>query len=134
MGRTRCDQFLVVSGARHRRCMLAIDEEIRRDARRRAEGLTVSVIGLGCMRLATAADDGVAEAVIVAAIDAGVSLLDTADAYARGDGDIGRGERQCARARAARPATAVRVVTKGGLTRPGGAWVADGRASSLAAA
>jgi diketogulonate reductase-like aldo/keto reductase/histidinol phosphatase-like enzyme len=88
------------------------------------------------MRLATVADrdDERAHAVLLAAIDAGVTTLDTADAYALAAGDVGHGELQCARALTARPDARVRVITKGGLTRPGSAWLPDGRASSLAAA
>ncbi|HTJ47557.1 MAG TPA: aldo/keto reductase [Kofleriaceae bacterium] len=74
------------------------------------------MIGLGSMRVTDAA-------VIDAAIDAGVDLIDTADAY--------ENEALVARAIASR---AVKIVTKGGLVRPGGAWVPDGRASHLAAA
>jgi aryl-alcohol dehydrogenase-like predicted oxidoreductase len=95
------------------------------------------VIGLGCMRLSTDAgrDEAGARAVIAAALDAGVDLLDTADAYGLDERDAGHNERLIAAVVAAHPAGArVKVVTKGGLTRPGGAWVADGRARHLAAA
>src|SRR5687767_3870940 len=90
-------------------------------------------IGLGCMRLSTEAgrNDDRSLAVMRAALDAGVTLLDTADAYALADADVGHNERLIARAIMGRD---VRVVTKGGLTRPGGAWVPDGRARHLAAA
>jgi len=93
-------------------------------------------IGLGCMRLSTdaARDDGRGRAVIAAAIDAGVSLLDTADAYALDDGDAGHNERLIAQALAELPGRRVEVVTKGGLIRPGGAWQTDGRARHLATA
>ena len=84
------------------------------------------------MRLSTVADrdDARALAVLEAALDAGVDMLDTADAYALDDTDLGHNERLLARA--VRPG--VRVVTKGGLTRPDGAWVPDGRARHLATA
>lgn len=94
-------------------------------------------IGLGCMRLATEPDERAA-AVLDAALAAGIDLFDTADAYAHDETEIGRGERQLAAALArfrrdgdGRPIT---VVTKGGLVRPGGAWMTDGRARHLAAA
>ncbi|MBK7077517.1 MAG: aldo/keto reductase [Myxococcales bacterium] len=92
--------------------------------------------GLGCMRLSTVAsrDDGRAHAALLAAIDHGVTLLDTADAYALDDADRGHNERLVAAACAARPTAAVRIVTKGGLVRPGGRWQPDGRATHLAAA
>lgn len=90
-------------------------------------------VGLGCMRLSTVPerDDAHALAVLAAALDAGVDLLDTADAYALDAADAGHNERLIARAIAGR---AVEVVTKGGLTRPDGAWVPNGRAKHLAAA
>ncbi len=93
-------------------------------------------VGMGCMRLSTSEDrqDAVAVATLVAAIDAGVTLFDTADAYGLDDADAGHNERLVARARAQRPDAAVTVVTKGGLTRPGRRWVPDGRAVALAAA
>jgi aryl-alcohol dehydrogenase-like predicted oxidoreductase len=57
-------------------------------------------LGMGCMRLSTAAerDDGRAVAVIHAALDAGIRLLDTADAYARDASEMGHNERLIARA------------------------------------
>jgi aryl-alcohol dehydrogenase-like predicted oxidoreductase/predicted kinase len=90
------------------------------------------------MRLSTAPDrdEARALAVIHLALDAGVTLLDTADVYAHDERDIGHNERLIARALATWSGDRARVVvaTKGGLTRPGGAWVADGRARHLAAA
>ena len=88
---------------------------------------------LGCMRLSTAADrdDARGLAVLLAALDAGVTLLDTADSYGLDDDDRGHNERLIAEARRARPALAVRVATKGGMARPGGRWVPDGRAGQL---
>jgi aryl-alcohol dehydrogenase-like predicted oxidoreductase len=85
------------------------------------------------MRLSTVRerDDAHGLAVLTAALDAGVDLLDTADAYALDDSDLGHNERLIARALAGRRAF---VVTKGGLTRPEGAWVPNGRAKHLAAA
>src|SRR5688500_4511725 len=93
-------------------------------------------VGLGAMRLSTAADrdDARALAVLTAAIDAGVTLIDTADAYGLDADDAGHNERLVAAARAARPGAAITVVTKGGLVRPGGAWVPVARAGQLAAA
>jgi aryl-alcohol dehydrogenase-like predicted oxidoreductase/predicted kinase len=93
---------------------------------------------MGCMRLSTAPDrdETRAMAVLHAAFDAGVGLLDTADAYCHDHTEIGHNERLIARALATwegdRPR--IRIATKGGLTRPHGQWVADGRAKHLAAA
>ncbi len=83
------------------------------------------------MRLSTEPTRANGLAVLAAALDAGVDLLDTADAYALDDADRGHSERLIAEAIAGR---AVTIVTKGGLTRPGGAWIPDGRAKHLAAA
>jgi len=83
------------------------------------------------MRLSTAPDADAARAadVIRAAVAAGVELFDTADAYCRDDAELGANE-----ALLAAVARSHRVVTKGGLTRPEGAWVPCGRARHLAAA
>ncbi len=90
------------------------------------------------MRLSTAAtrDDGAAVRTIHAALDAGVRLLDTADAYAHDDADAGHNERLVAQALAtwSGDRQGVVVATKGGLTRPGGRWVANGRPKHLVAA
>ncbi|HEY5938679.1 MAG TPA: aldo/keto reductase [Kofleriaceae bacterium] len=93
------------------------------------------MIGLGCMRLSTDADrdDQRSAEVLDAAIAAGIDLLDTADAYALDDSDAGHNERLVAAA-VARAGKPVQIVTKGGLERPGGAWVPNGRARHLAAA
>lgn len=93
---------------------------------------------MGCMRLSTEPDrDGDrALATLHAALDAGVTLLDTADAYARDGTETGHNERLLARALAtwSGNTSSVRVATKGGLTRPGGRWEPDGRARHLVAA
>ncbi len=89
-------------------------------------------VGLGCMRLSTeprSESDGIA--VIHAALEAGVSLFDTATAYCAVDA-LGENERLLAKALAlhARGPDAV-IITKGGLRRPGSAWRPDGRAKSI---
>jgi aryl-alcohol dehydrogenase-like predicted oxidoreductase/histidinol phosphatase-like enzyme/predicted kinase len=92
-------------------------------------------IAIGCMRLSTDPDrnDDRAIAVLHAAFDAGVTLLDTADAYCLDDHDIGHNERLIARALSTWPGDRSRVVvaTKGGMTRPEGRWEPDGRAKHL---
>ncbi|MGH7717582.1 MAG: aldo/keto reductase [Gemmatimonadaceae bacterium] len=92
-------------------------------------------IGLGCMRLSTATDrdDERAVAVIRTALDAGVMLLDTADSYCHDDRDIGHNERLIARALSdwSGDRAQITVATKGGMRRPNGAWVSDGRAKHL---
>lgn len=93
---------------------------------------------MGCMRLSTERprDEASAVAVVHAALDAGVTLLDSADAYCRDDAETGHNERLLRRAVESWAGDTSRVVvaTKGGLTRPGGRWVADGRARHLVAA
>ena len=83
------------------------------------------------MRLSTAADRDEARAIatIHAALDAGVRLLDTADAYAGEAAEIGHNERLIARALDTWTGDrgSVVVATKGGMTRPNGLWVTDGR-------
>src|SRR5215467_8668409 len=93
------------------------------------------IVGLGCMRLSTVRDrdDDRAVAVILAALDAGATLLDTADAYCHDEHDVGHNERLVARALAvwSGDRTGITVATKGGIRRPKGAWVNDGRAKHL---
>jgi aryl-alcohol dehydrogenase-like predicted oxidoreductase/adenylate kinase family enzyme len=90
-------------------------------------------IGLGCMRLA--GDEQLAFDTIAAAAGAGITVFDTARAYgADQGGGPGHNERLVARAlRAAGLHETARIVTKGGMTRPEGAWVPDGRAKAIAA-
>jgi aryl-alcohol dehydrogenase-like predicted oxidoreductase/predicted kinase len=89
-------------------------------------------IGLGCMRLP--ADEQLARDTILAATDAGITVFDTARAYRPERARLGHNERLLASALlAGRRHRSARVVTKGGMTRPGGAWVPDGRAKAIAA-
>jgi aryl-alcohol dehydrogenase-like predicted oxidoreductase len=92
-------------------------------------------IGIGCMRLSTERDrdDTRGIAVLHTALDAGVTFLDTADAYCWDDSEIGHNERLIARALASWNGDRSRIVvaTKGGLTRPNGQWVPDARARHL---
>jgi aryl-alcohol dehydrogenase-like predicted oxidoreductase/predicted kinase len=96
------------------------------------------VLGLGCMRLSTEAarDDARSLAVLHAAFDAGITLVDTADAYCREEAERGHNERLIAAAISTWTGdpSRIQVATKGGLTRPNGLWVPNGRASHLAAA
>ena len=89
-------------------------------------------IGLGCMRLP--ADHELALATVAAAADAGVRVFDTAHAYAPEGAALGHNERLLAQAlKSAALRERPRIVTKGGMTRPGGRWVPDGRAKTVAA-
>ena len=74
-------------------------------------------VGLGCMRL----DD---VATIEAAVDAGVTVFDTARSYEGNEGLL---------ARVLGGVVGARIVTKGGMARPHGAWVPDGRAKTIRA-
>jgi len=96
----------------------------------------VSVIGLGGMHLSITGrppDEATALRVIHAALDAGVTLIDTADVYCLDDGDLGHNERLMAKALRTWSGRrgAVIVATKGGMTRPGGRWERDGRPEHL---
>jgi aryl-alcohol dehydrogenase-like predicted oxidoreductase len=98
----------------------------------------VSVVGYGGMHLSIqdrpSEEQGVR--VIHAALEAGVTLIDTADVYCLDDSDIGHNERLIARALASWQGDRGRVIvaTKGGLRRPGGRWETDGRPQHLRAA
>jgi aryl-alcohol dehydrogenase-like predicted oxidoreductase len=102
---------------------------------RRLGGLRVSAIGLGEMPMSLAGRPDEAQSVrtIHAALDAGVTLIDTADAYCRDGSELGHGERLVAKALAAWSGDRGRVLvaTKGGHTRPGREWGLDGRPEYL---
>src|SRR4029079_14579714 len=65
-----------------------------------------------------------AAATISAAVEAGITVFDTARSYGDNERLLGQ---------ALRAAPGARIVTKGGMTREGGAWVADGRAKAILA-
>jgi aryl-alcohol dehydrogenase-like predicted oxidoreductase len=102
---------------------------------RRIGSVPVSAIGLGAMPLSTKQDrpsPADAEAVVHAALDAGVTLIDTADAYAADEAEFGHNEETVARAlRSYGAADDVLVATKGGHTRRGQEWGLDGSPSYL---
>ena len=92
---------------------------------------TVSAIGLGEMPLSIEGrpDRPRAIATIHASLDAGVTIIDTADAYSLGVHEHGHGEELIAEALAAygKPTDDVLVATKGGHRRPGdGSWTVHG--------
>ncbi len=98
----------------------------------------VTCVGFGGMPLSIAGRPDEAESVRVlhAALDAGVTLIDTADVYCLDDDDIGHNERLVARALRewSGDADAIVVATKGGLTRPAGRWESDARPDHLKSA
>jgi aryl-alcohol dehydrogenase-like predicted oxidoreductase len=92
---------------------------------------TVSAIGLGEMPLSIEGRPNRTEAInaIHASLDAGVTLIDTADAYALSTEEHGHGERLVAKALATYGGRTehVLVATKGGHRRPGdGSWTVHG--------
>jgi aryl-alcohol dehydrogenase-like predicted oxidoreductase/histidinol phosphatase-like enzyme/predicted kinase len=95
-------------------------------------------IGMGCMRLSTERDRDPDRAVAVLhdAFDAGITFLDTANAYCWDASEAGHNERLIARAIQTWTGdrSTILIATKGGLTRPEGNWIADGRARHLRAA
>lgn len=106
---------------------------------RRIADLEVSAIGLGCMPMSIEGrpEDARSIATIHAALDEGVTLFDTADAYHLGAAEVGHNESLIARAVASwgGDTSNVLVATKGGHRRPGdGTWHVDGRPEYLKAA
>jgi len=89
------------------------------------------VIGYGAMHLSLADRPSEAEAmrVIHAALDAGIRLIDTADAYCLDETETGHNERVIARALRSWPGAreTVLVATKAGIVRTGGRWDRNGR-------
>jgi len=86
----------------------------------------ISKIGFGGMPLSIKGrpSEEQGRRVLHAAIDAGMTLIDTADVYCLDDSEIGHNERLIASV--VRERDSVRVATKAGLRRPNGAWVTDG--------
>jgi aryl-alcohol dehydrogenase-like predicted oxidoreductase/predicted kinase len=93
------------------------------------------------MRLSTDPDrdEQRARQTIAAAVTAGVTVFDTAHAYGRDGTELGHNERLLARVLRETgmppggpdPHPSPRIVTKGGMTRPSGAWIPDGRAKAI---
>lgn len=89
----------------------------------------VSLIGLGGMPLSIRGrpDAYTARVTIHASLDAGVTLIDTADSYCLDDSETGHNERLIAGALSewSGPRDQILIATKGGLIRPGGDWERD---------
>jgi len=98
----------------------------------------VAAIGYGGMHLSIEGRPPEAQGirVVQAALEAGVTLVDTADVYCLDQHDIGHNERLIARALAGwgGPRETVIVATKGGVVRPDGRWESDARPAHLRAA
>ena len=106
-------------------------------------GRPVSALGLGGMPLSVRSGSGGdrpdperAVRTVHAALDAGVTLIDTADAYCLDGSEVGHNEQVIAAALRSWPGSAdVLVATKGGHTRGAeGQWELDGRPEHLRAA
>jgi aryl-alcohol dehydrogenase-like predicted oxidoreductase len=96
----------------------------------------VSAIGLGGMPMSIEGrpDEARSIATIHAALDAGITFIDTADAYHVGADEVGHNESLIAKALASYGAATseVLVATKGGHLRPGdGRWTLDGSPEHL---
>ncbi|WP_088288143.1 aldo/keto reductase [Kineosporia sp. A_224] len=96
----------------------------------------VSAIGLGGMPMSIEGrpDRARSVATIHAALDAGITLIDTADAYHQFADEVGHNESLVAEALStySGDTSGVLVATKGGHLRPGdGSWTLDGSAAHL---
>ena len=103
---------------------------------RRIGDTTVGAIGLGGMPMSIEGrpDEQRSVATVHAALDAGVTLIDTADAYHLFADEVGHNESLIARALASYggDTSDVLVATKGGHLRPGdGTWTQDGSPAYL---
>ena len=93
-------------------------------------GISVHPIGFGAWPLSNVNRPSEEQAleVIARAVDAGVDLIDTADAYCLDEHDFGHNERLiCKALDAIGDKSEVTVATKAGSLRPGGAWTRCGR-------
>jgi aryl-alcohol dehydrogenase-like predicted oxidoreductase len=102
---------------------------------RRIGDRTVGAIGLGGMPMSVRErnDESLALRTIHTALDAGVTLIDTADAYSVDEETFGHNEELISRAlqKYGSGADDVLVATKGGHTRRGTEWHLDGRPEYL---
>jgi aryl-alcohol dehydrogenase-like predicted oxidoreductase len=98
----------------------------------------VSVIGYGGMHLSLTERPPESESikVIHASLDAGMTLIDTADAYCLDASDTGHNERLIAKALREwnGPRESILIATKGGIIRAGGRWDSDGSPEHLRSA
>src|SRR5471030_1157931 len=103
---------------------------------RRIGNTEVSAIGLGGMPMSIEGrpDEERSIRTIHAALDSGITFIDTADAYHLHAGEVGHNELLIAKALAtySGDTTDVLVATKGGHLRPGdGSWTLDGSPQHL---
>lgn len=102
---------------------------------RKLADVEVFPIGYGGMPISVSGrpDEQQAIHAIHAALDGGVNLIDTADAYCLDETETGHNERLIAKALRGRRDGVV-VATKAGHLRPGGNWKIDGRPEYIRAA
>jgi len=98
-----------------------------------SSGITVRPVGLGGMPLSLQRRPSTEESirVILAALDAGIDFIDTADAYCLDQSDIGHNERLIAAALKQWQGHPVVVATKCGCIRPEGRWERNGHPDHL---
>jgi aryl-alcohol dehydrogenase-like predicted oxidoreductase len=106
---------------------------------RRIGSRQVGAIGLGEMPMSIEGRPDEARSIetVHAALDAGMTLIDTADAYSLGGADTGHGEVLVAKALASWGGDrgSILVATKGGHVRPGdGSWTVNGSAAYIRSA
>jgi len=103
--------------------------------RRSIGGTQVHPIGLGAMPMSVEGrpEEERSARTIHAALDAGVTLVDTADVYALDESELGHNEELIGRALQGRRDEVV-LATKGGLVRRGTDWPHDARPEQLRAA
>lgn len=92
-------------------------------------GHSVNAIGLGAWQLSNVRrpSEEQAVSVIKAAIEAGIDFIDTADCYCADDTEFGHNERLVKAGVEFFASSRIRIATKAGIRRPGGAWQPDGR-------
>ena len=95
----------------------------------------ISAIGLGAMPLSLSGRPPESDAISVIhkALDLGVTLIDTSDAYCQDESDKHHNESLIAKAlqQYSGDTSSVTVATKGGLLRPEGRWTQDGNPDRL---
>lgn len=106
--------------------------------KRRIGSVKVGAIGLGGMPMSIEGrpDEARSIAAVHEALDSGITLIDTADAYHLHAREVGHNEALLAKALASHDrGTDVLIATKGGMTRPGdGSWDVDGSPAHIKAA
>jgi aryl-alcohol dehydrogenase-like predicted oxidoreductase len=117
----------------------ALAPEVGSRGQRHIGGVAVGAIGLGTMPLSIEGRPSERDSlrVVHAALDAGLTLLDTADAYSLGGSDCGHGELLIAKALRtwSGDPDSVLVSTKGGHIKSSeGIWSVDSRPTHLRAA